>query len=260
LSAEAREWIAKVATLPAPDADGLICLPPVAGERPLADRLRAYLATAFGVDWSDSLERKLIGQSDERFEKKGNKNASLETWLRDRAFRQHCALFNQRPFLWHVWDGLKDGFSAFVHYHRFNEATIRKLTYTVLGDWIARAKAEKNELRVEKARVLQQMLERIVEGEAPYDIFVRWKSLGQQPFGWDPDLADGVRVNIRPFVEANILRDLPKIKWTKNRGNDLPSAPWYAAFQGERINDHHTTLSDKRTARDASRERAGSVA
>jgi len=34
------------------------------------------------------------------------------------------------------------------------------------------------------------------EGEAPYDILVRWKPLEQQPIGWYPDLNDGVRLNI----------------------------------------------------------------
>jgi hypothetical protein len=159
-------------------------------------------------------------------------------------------LFHQRPFLWHIWDGLKDGFSVFVHYHRFNQANLRKLTYTMLGDWLARAKAENNDLRYERGRELQQMLEKVLEGQAPHDIFVRWKTLAEQPLGWDPDLDDGVRMNIRPFMEAGILRESPKgIKWTKDRGNDVPSAPWYPVFKGERINDHHTSLEEKRAAR-----------
>ncbi len=53
---------------------------------------------------------------------------------------------------------------------------------------------------------LKEALELILEGEKPYDIFVRWKPLSEQPIGWEPDLNDGVRLNIRPFMEANILR------------------------------------------------------
>jgi hypothetical protein len=250
LSAEARDWIAKAATLPDGDRDGLVAIAGVAGEKPLADRLRAYLAAAFGAEWSNALERRLVAEADEILDKKQAKDGTLEAWLRDRAFRQHCVLFQQRPFLWHIWDGLKDGFSVFVHYHRFTQANLRKLTYTMLGDWLARAKAESNDLRLEKGRELQQMLEKVLEGEAPYDIFVRWKPLAEQPLGWDPDLDDGVRMNIRPFMEAGILRESPKgIKWTKDRGNDAPSAPWYPVFKGERINDHHTTLEEKRAAR-----------
>lgn len=251
LSTEARVWIAKAASLPAADNDGLLCLPAAAGERPLAERLRAYLAAAFGTTWSDALERRLVAEADERFDKKAAKDGSLEAWLRHRAFRQHCKLFHDRPFLWQVWDGLKDGFSAFIHYHRLDQATLRKLTFTLLNDWLARAKAERNNLRVEKARELQQSLEAILEGEKPYDIFVRWKPLALQPLGWDPDLDDGVRMNIRPFMTAGILRDEPNIKWNKDRGTDVQSAPWYPVFNGERRNDHHTSLAEKRATRAA---------
>lgn len=151
---------------------------------------------------------------------------------------------------------VKDGFSVFVHYHRFDQAILRKLTYTLLGDWLARAKAEDNALRFEKGRELQQKLEKILEGEKPYDIFVRWKSLAEQPFGWDPDLDDGVRQNIRPFILAGVLsHDLSKILKDKDRGNDVASAPWHHQFHGKRRNDHHTTLAEKRVAREADAER-----
>jgi hypothetical protein len=56
-------------------------------------------------------------------------------------------------------------------------------------------------------------------------------------------------MNIRPFMAAGILRDAPNIKWGKDRGGDVPSAPWYDVHGGERINDHHTTLAEKRAAR-----------
>ena len=249
LSYEARALVAKAEELPAGDNDGLLGVPAIAGEKPLADRLRAYLAAVFGSEWSDALERRLVAEADEVLDKKKGRDGSLEIWLGDRAFRQHCALFGQRPFLWHISDGLKDGFSVFVHYHRFDQANMRKLTYTLLGDWLARAKTENNALRYEKGRELQQMLERVLEGEGPYDIFVRWKSLAQQPLGWEPDLDDGVRQNIRPFIKAGVLtHDLSKILKDKDRGNDATSAPWYPVFKGERRNGHHTTLAEKRDA------------
>ena len=256
LSDEARAWIAKAAALPAGDNDGLLSVSAVAGEKPLADRLRAYLAAAFGADWSDTLERRLVAEADETLDKKTARDGSLERWVRDRAFRQHCALFGQRPFLWHISDGLKDGFSVFVHYHRFDPANLRKLTYTQLGDWLARAEAENNALRYERGRELQQKLEKILEGEKPYDIFVRWKLLAQQPLGWARDLDDGVRQNIRPFILAGVLtHDLSKILKDKDRGKDVSSAPWYDVFNGERRNNHHTTLAEKRAAREAAAER-----
>ena len=256
LSDEARAWIAKAADLPARDNDSLLGVPAVAGEKPLVDRLRAYLGAPFGADWSDALERRLVAGADETFDRKTVRDGSLEAWVRDRAFRQHCALFGQRPFLWHISDGLKDGFSVFVRYHRLDQANLRKLTYTLLGDWLARAEADNNALRYEKGRELQQKLEKILEGEKPYDIFVRWKSLAQQPLGWDPDPDDGVRQNIRPFIMAGVLtHDLSKILKDKDLGKEVASAPWYDVFNGERRNDHHTTLAEKRAAREAAAKR-----
>jgi hypothetical protein len=43
--------------------------------------------------------------------------------------------------------------------------------------------------------------------------------------GWDPDLDDGVRLTIRPFVEAIVLTHAPNVKYAVDRGKDVPSAP-----------------------------------
>lgn len=70
----------------------------------------------------------------------------------------------------------------------------------------------------------------------------------QQSIGWNPDLNDGVRLNIHPFVLADVLREKQaklNSKWEKDRGKDVASAPWYHLFQGDRINDHHLTLAEK---------------
>jgi hypothetical protein len=219
--------------------------------------MRAYLAHTFGTNWSNAQERRLIAGADECFDKRVAKDQSLEGWLRDRAFRQHCVLFHQRPFVWHIWDGLADGFSAFALYYRLDRTALEKLTYSLLGDWIARAKAEGQSAREERAQQLQQHLVAILEGEKPYDIFIRWKPTSEQPVGWGPDLDDGVRLNIRPFVQAGVLRENPRgIHWNKDRGSDVASAPWfdlgprYGGKPGDRINDHHLTLTEKRAARE----------
>ena len=64
-------------------------------------------------------------------------------------------------------------------------------------------------LRLAAAQTLQANLKLILAGEPPYDIFVRWKPLHEQAIGWHPDLNDGVRMNVRPFVKADILRRRP---------------------------------------------------
>jgi len=194
----------------------------------------------------------------------GAKSTRLEEWLRDECFEAHCKLFQHRPFVLHIWDGLKDGFSALVNYHTFDRAHLEALLYTYLREWIERQASGEQAgepgaaNRRAAAEGLKTKLEKILEGEAPHDIFVRWKLLAAQPLGWEPDLNDGVRLNIRPFLQdigdvgrtgAGILRWKPNIKWDKDRGKDVESAPWFAEFGGDRINDHHTTLAQKRAAR-----------
>jgi hypothetical protein len=225
----------------------IACLPSVAGERPAADRVMSILATAFGDGWASTTANGLLEQT-------GSKKQNLADWLRDEFFRQHCALFKNRPFIWHIWDGQRDGFSALVNYHRLDRRTLEKLTYTYLGqDWVERQRAGVRdevagaELRLSAALELQHKLEAILEGEKPYDIYVRWKPPHEQPIGWEPDLNDGVRLNIRPFVKAGVLRAPFNIHWRKDRGKNPDGS--------ERENDIHLSLAEKRQAR----EEAGSV-
>ncbi|MCO5760034.1 MAG: BREX-1 system adenine-specific DNA-methyltransferase PglX, partial [Chromatiaceae bacterium] len=257
LADEQRAWVARCESLLAQvDDDGILCIPPVRGEASAADSLLKLLAAAYGEAWCNETLSALLRGVDH-----GGK--TLESWLRDKFFVQHCRLFQQRPFIWHLWDGLRDGFAALVNYHRFDRQNLERLIYTYLGDWIRtqeRAAAEGRQgadERLAAAKALKTKLEAILEGEAPLDIFVRWKPIERQPIGWEPDLNDGVRLNIRPFMlagdvgrkGAGVLRDKPNIKWEKDRGKDVESAPWFPVFKGERINDHHLTLAEKRAAR-----------
>ncbi len=244
LSEEARELIASVKMFDElSDSDGILCIPSVNMEHAGADRLRDYLQTIWGSEWTNQTISQLLQKEDAR-------SNNLEEWLRNEFFSQHCKVFQNRPFIWHIWDGRKDGFSTLVNYHKLNKDNLSKLIYTYLGDWIRMCEAKKRdgesgaEGLLSAARDLKVRLEAILEGEAPYDIFVRWKSLEQQPIGWDPDLNDGVRLNIRPFMEAKALRKLPNIKWGVDRGKNPPGSPW-----GEiRDNDRHLTLEEKRKA------------
>ena len=228
------------------DDDGIVCIPPVAGEVTAAERLRELLRTAYGPSWSSGREQTLLSDV-------GFVNRTLDAWLRDGFFEQHCKLFHHRPFIWQVTDGHKEGFSALVNYHRLDHKALESLTFRYLGDWITRQRdAEKRGEpgaadRLRKAEDLQRRLKLILDGEKPHDIFVRWKPPEQQPIGWNPDINDGVRLNIRPFIEADVLRWKPNIKWGKDRGKNPPGAPW-----GEdRDNDTHLTLADKAAARQA---------
>jgi hypothetical protein len=258
------------------DNDGIVCIPAVRGEDPAADRLLRLL-DACGIPSTGS------GQASHR---------DLDDWLRNDFFEQHCKLFHDRPFVWHIWDGRKrDGFHALVNYHKLAEGggkgrrLLESLTYAYLGEWITRQKDEVKrgeggaEDRLAAALELQKRLVAILAGEPPFDIVVRWKPLAKQPIGWEPDINDGVRLNIRPFLAsdlpdgkkgAGILRYKPNIKWTKDRGKEpqrpKEEYPWFwnwdektadfmggKSFDGNRWNDCHYTNGIKQSARNATK-------
>jgi len=293
LADEAREWVARCDELNAfADTDGIVCLSATRGERSAADRLRALLSVAFGSDWSAAKERELLSAAGDA----KKPAASLEVWLRDNFFEEHCKLFHHRPFIWHIWDGEKDGFHCLVNAHRLTgpegrgRRTLEAITYSYLGDWIDRQKADQKEgkegadAHLASAQHLQGELQKVLEGEPPYDLFVRWKPLHEQASGWEPDINDGVRLNIRPFMNAElrkggkkgagILRWKPNVKWNKDRGKEPQSLrpkadfPWFwgcpgegtrhertdyttegTDFDGNRWNDLHYTIACKKAAR-----------
>jgi hypothetical protein len=264
------------------DADGILCLDALHGELSAADRLRGLLATAYGSEWSAAKQAELLTQVEA---------TSLDQWLREEFFEQHCAIFHNRPFIWHIWDGMKNGFHALVNYHRLaapngeGKRTLGKLIYSYLGDWIKQQRddqksgVEGSDARVAAAEHLKKELELIFSGEPPYDIFIRWKPLHEQPIGWEPDINDGVRQNIRPFITAKplnarsssacILRVTPKsIQKEKDRGKEpyreKEAFPWtwswdesgtidFAGgnrFDGNRWNNLHYSIRFKQAARD----------
>jgi hypothetical protein len=266
LAGEQREWVNRCETLiPFAGNDGIVCIPPLRGEQSAADRLINLLAASYGGEWSAMTLAKLLNSA-------GYGGKTLEDWLKENFFAQHCKLFRHRPFIWHIWDGLKDGFAVLVNYHKLDRKLLETLIYTYLEDWISRRKQDLGEPggqadgaqeKLDAAEALKKKLELILLGENPYDIFVRWKPLEEQPIGWEPDLNDGVRLNIRPFMKAGdvkirgagVLRDKPNVGWDKDRGKDAASAPWYklglqyGGNEGDRINDHHLSLEAKRKAR-----------
>ena len=261
------------------DDDGIVCIPSVRGEETAVERLEALLAAA-GI--KPAKARELAGGTD------------LDNWLRNTFFEEHCKLFHDRPFVWHIWDGRKrDGFHALVNYHKLCEGKgkgrklLESLTYSYLGEWITRQEDGVKrgeggaEDRLAAAVELQNRLKLILEGEPPFDLFVRWKALAAQPIGWEPDINDGVRMNIRSFLAsdlptgrtgAGVLRWKPNIKWDKDRGKEpqrpKEEYPWFWNWNGTTIdfmgsgkepdgnrwNDCHYTNKAKQAARDAAKK------
>ena len=223
------------------DADGIVCLPSVAGEAPAADRLQQLLAAAFGGAWSPAKVKELLEQA-------GSKKKNLADWLRDEFFKQHCALFGNRPFVWHIWDGQRDGFSALVNYHRLDRKMLEKLTYTYLGqDWVERQRAEvRDEVAGAEAGWRRRWScsaswRRSSRARRRYDIYVRWKETARA--------AD--RLGARP--ERRRAAQHPPVR----RGGRAAGAVQHPLAKdrgknpdgSERHNDMHLTLAEKLDAR-----------
>ena len=72
-------------------------------------------------------------------------------WLRNRFFEQHCKLFHHRPFVWHIWDGNKNGFQCLVNAHKLTgpdgegRRTLETITYSYLVGWIDRQREDQKE-------------------------------------------------------------------------------------------------------------------
>jgi hypothetical protein len=226
LSDEAKEKITAIKELYLPfDEDGIVCIPPVNGEASASERLRENIINIWGEQYNGNTLSDLITQE-------GSNKRDLEAYLREDFFVQHCKLFKNRPFIWHIWDGRKDGFAALVNYHKLDKATFKKLIYTYLNDWINQCKLKvQNNVSgadglLSAAKTLKEKLLLILVGEPPYDLFIRWKSLSEQPIGWEPDINDGVRLNIYPFIKAGVLRKKFNVKWGKDRGKNPSGSHW----------------------------------
>lgn len=121
------------------------------------------------------------------------------------------------------------GFAVLAHYHRFGRDALRKLRGTYVRSFTERREREVAQARkanrtdealeiqrgIEEARAFDKKLQGLEE--ARYR--VPWKKASEQPKGWDPDIDDGVKVNILPLQLAGILR-IAKVVSTKSAEED----------------------------------------
>ena len=208
---------------------------------------------------------------------------TLEDWLRNGFFEQHCALFHHRPFIWHIWDGHKSGFSALVNYHKLTHANLEKLTYAYLGDWIRRQQAAVDageagsDARLQAAKQLQAApqahprrraaLRPLRPLEAALKTSHRLAPRHQRRRADEHPPLPARHPGGRSSASAS------NIKWEKDRGKepvrDKKEFPWFWGWDeekqdfagvgkepdGNRWNDCHYTNEFKKRAREANKTR-----
>jgi hypothetical protein len=212
------------------DADGIVPLMTIAGEMALLERVHQELAVLFPGRDVNQVEVEITNELKRRV--KGYKRTnSIREWLEDVFFDYHVALYKNRPVIWHISSKPDKGeaaFAALIHYHKFDKDCMAKLRSNYLREALnvfrreaglaAQAGRTNDRLewqaRIEEAEALDQRLQWLQEGrhEGPeggdwgFRILTPWKSAEERPKGWDPDLDDGVKVNIEPLQRAGVLR------------------------------------------------------
>lgn len=212
------------------DDDGIVPFNAVNGEARLVERVRHEMAALFPGRDASQVEVEIVNELNQAV--KGYRRcASLDAWLDNAFFEYHCGLYKNRPIFWHIASAqgtARFAFGALVHYHRFDMNRLAKLRATYLRDAVeefrreagladkAGATADRLEwqAKLEEAQALDLKLQAIQEGlhegaeggDRDLRILTPWKTPDERPKGWDPDLDDGVKVNIEPLQKAGVLR------------------------------------------------------
>ena len=212
------------------DEEGLVPFLRVADEAPLLDRVRAELGKLFPTRDVNEVEVEIVNEL-KRKVKGYDRAESIRQWLEDLYFAFHTSVYKNRPILWHISSKQGKGpaaFSALVHCHRFDKDRIAKLRGVYLREALGVFRREAAlagqagraddrsewQAKVEEAEELDRRLQRVQEGfhhgTDDYRILTPWKTEKERPKGWDPDINDGVKVNIEPLQRAGVLR-IPEV-------------------------------------------------
>ena len=212
------------------DADGLVPFAPLSGEMSLLDRVHEELTALFPGQNVNQIEVEIANELKRRV--KGYRPAaSIGEWLENVYFDYHAGLYKKRPIVWHVASsqGAKGfAFGILCHYHRFDANRMAKLRAGYLREAIETFRREaalagregrtnervERQAQLEEAQALDGELQAVQEGhyEGPeggdrdYRILTPWKSADERPAGWNPDIDDGVKINIAPLQKAGVLR------------------------------------------------------
>lgn len=216
------------------DEDGVVPFDTFFKETGLMDRVYREIEDLFSGQPVSRVEVDIVNELKKKV--KGYRAVnSIREWLEDIFFSYHASLYKKRPVIWHIASSQGKGeaaFGALVHYHRFDRNGMALLRGTYLREAMeffrreaALASRENREAdrlewqaKLEEAQDLDRGLQLVQEGhhEGPefgdrdFRILTPWKSADERPKGWDPDMDDGVKVNIDPLQKARILR-IPKV-------------------------------------------------
>jgi hypothetical protein len=201
------------------DPDGIIPLVAGMGQDTMADRIRLRLERQFGEHGAmeaEQLFRRFTGND-------------LDTWLTKDFFKKHAKQFKQRPIGWHLTSP-EGTIQLLVLYHKLSRTTLQTIRAKYAGTLIQTLKAEQEQARqrgntgkvsdlqakIEDIEEFRTRIEAIERGDQLDDrIRCRWKDETKQgrPGPYTPDINDGVKVNLRPFQQNQLLPNPVIKKW-----------------------------------------------
>ncbi|MBN1450023.1 MAG: BREX-1 system adenine-specific DNA-methyltransferase PglX [Anaerolineales bacterium] len=194
------------------DPDGIIPIVGSSGqEAHLIDRVRIQIEEQFDAETAYHFEQdsaKYLGRP-------------LEDWLQRYFFYPfHVKLYKNRPILWQLTSP-KGHFAVMLDYHRLNRDTLPKVQSLYLWPQMEAVRTRLNAARqndapakriadledeMEDLKDCNQRLDAVIQGTVKVDL-PEWANgpyrEGKPPY--DPDIDDGVRVNLLPIQEAGLL-------------------------------------------------------
>ena len=212
------------------DTDGIVPFAAMSGEPSLLERVQRELQALFPdhdigqieVEIANELKKNINGY---------RRTDGIGEWLENVFFDYHCSLYKRRPIFWHLASSQgtsRFAFGSLCHYHKFDRNRMAKLRGLYVKDAIDECRREAAlaandgrtgdrlewQARLEEVQEFDSRLQLVQEGqldgseggERDYRILTPWKSAIERPKGWDPDIDDGVKVNIEPLQKAGVLR------------------------------------------------------
>lgn len=194
------------------DDDGIIPYDNGISNPSILEQIQEEIENLFGAKLSIDVEteiNKIIGRG------------GLEGWLKNQFFKKHSTQFQKRPILWQITSP-QQKFCILIYYHKLDRDTLPKVRSRYLGPLLTRARTELNNLHqhdpdnikaigeleeyIADLQDCDQRLESVIQGTVDVEL-PEWANgpyrHGRPPY--DPDLDDGVKVNILPLQEAGLL-------------------------------------------------------
>ena len=158
------------------DDDGIVCLSPLRGEASAAERLRLWSPCV----WAEMVARLL----DELLAQAAMPAELSRSGFATASSSSTASCFTSAHLSGTSGTAARDGFSALVNYHKLTQGQPRETHVRVsrrLDSVVRRPRSRRARLAAtldsSRRHSCKDELKKILEGEPPYDIFVRWKPL-----------------------------------------------------------------------------------